>query len=98
MIDLVISIIASIFLLTGAFFFLVGVLGLIRMPDVFSRIHTTTKGDTLGVGLIILGLMFLYGFNFTVLRLVVLLAITWLTTPTAAHLIAKAAYRKGDQA
>lgn len=97
MIELVISIFASIFLLTGAFFFLVGVLGLIRMPDVFSRIHTTTKGDTLGVGLIILGLMLLYGFNFTVLRLVVLLTITWLTTPTAAHLIAKAAYRKGDQ-
>lgn len=97
MIELLIMIIASIFLISGAFFFLVGVLGLIRMPDVFSRIHTTTKGDTLGVGLIILGLMVLYGFSFTVLRLAVLLIITWLTTPTAAHLIAKAAYRKGDQ-
>lgn len=98
MIDLIRMIVASMLMVAGAFFFLVGVLGLLRMPDVFSRIHTTTKGDTLGVGLIILGIMLLYGFSFTSLRLIVLLALTWLTTPTAAHLIAKAAYHKGDQA
>jgi multicomponent Na+:H+ antiporter subunit G len=86
---------ASILLVMGSFFFLVGVLGLLRMPDVFSRIHTTTKGDTLGVGLILFGLMVLYGFSYTSLRILVLLALVWLTTPTAAHLIAKAEYLKG---
>ena len=91
-------ILASILFIMGSFFFLVGVLGLLRMPDVFSRIHTTTKGDTLGVGLILLGLMVLYGFSFTTLRILVLLILVWLTTPTAAHLIAKAAYQKGDHA
>lgn len=88
-------IVASILLIMGCFFFLVGVLGLLRMPDVFSRIHTTTKGDTLGVGLILLGLMVLYGLSFTTLRILVLLALVWLTAPTAAHLIAKAEYQKG---
>lgn len=88
-------ILASLLFIMGSFFFLVGVLGLLRMPDVFSRIHTTTKGDTLGVGLVLLGLMVLYGFSFTTLRILVLLALVWLTTPTAAHLIAKAEYQKG---
>lgn len=88
-------IVASLLFIMGSFFFLVGVLGLLRMPDIFSRIHTTTKGDTLGVGLVLLGLMVLYGFSFTTLRILVLLALVWLTTPTAAHLIAKAEYQKG---
>lgn len=90
-------ILASVLFILGCFFFLVGVLGLLRMPDVFSRIHTTTKGDTLGIGLILLGLMVLYGLSFTTLRILVLLALIWLTTPTAAHLIAKAEYKKGAQ-
>ena len=96
MIETLQVILASLLFILGAFFFLVGVLGLLRMPDVFSRIHTTTKGDTLGVGLILAGLMVLYGFSFTSLRLVVLLALVWLTTPTAAHLIAKAEHKKGQ--
>jgi multicomponent Na+:H+ antiporter subunit G len=90
-------IIAGLLFLLGSFFFLVGVLGLLRMPDVFSRIHTTTKGDTLGVGLILLGIIVLYGFNLTSLRVLVLLVLVWVTTPTAAHLIAKAEYSKGAQ-
>jgi len=86
--------IAGLFLLGGSFFFLVGVLGLLRMPDIFSRIHTTTKGDTLGIGLILVGLMILNGFTITSLKLLIILILVWLTTPTAAHLIAKAAYER----
>lgn len=43
-------------LLTGAVFFVAGTLGLLRFPDLFSRLHAVTKADTLGLGLIILGL------------------------------------------
>lgn len=42
----------------GAFFFLGGTLGLLRFPDVFSRLHALTKADNLGLGLIVLGLLF----------------------------------------
>lgn len=94
MISLIQEIVAGIFIVSGLFFFLVGVLGLLRMPDVFSRIHTTTKGDTLGVGLIIIGLMVLSGFTFLSFKLFITLLLVWVTTPTAAHLIAKSEYEK----
>lgn len=94
MMTLIQEIIAGVLIVSGLFFFLVGVLGLLRMPDVFSRIHTTTKGDTLGVGLIILGLMVLSGFTFLSLKLFITLILVWMTTPTAAHLIAKSEYEK----
>ncbi len=94
MIALIQEIVAGIFIVSGLFFFLVGVLGLLRMPDVFSRIHTTTKGDTLGVGLIIIGLMVLSGFTFLSFKLFITLLLVWVTTPTAAHLIAKSEYEK----
>jgi multicomponent Na+:H+ antiporter subunit G len=92
--SLIIHLIAGLFLLGGSFFFLVGVLGLLRMPDIFSRIHTTTKGDTLGIGMILIGLMILSGFTLTSLKLLIILILVWLTTPTSAHLIAKAAYER----
>lgn len=91
---LLINLVAGLFLLGGSFFFLVGVLGLLRMPDIFSRIHTTTKGDTLGIGLILIGLMILSGFTVVSLKLFIILGLVWLTTPTAAHLIAKAAHER----
>lgn len=97
MITLMQEIVAGVFISLGLFFFLVGVLGLLRMPDVFSRIHTTTKGDTLGVGLVIVGLMVLSGLSVLTLKLFITLVLVWLTTPTAAHLIAKSEYERDAQ-
>ncbi len=94
MITLIQEIVAGTLIVLGMFFFLVALLGLLRMPDVFSRIHTTTKGDTLGIGLIIVGLMVLSGFTALSLKLFVTLVLIWITTPTAAHLIAKSEYER----
>lgn len=44
------------FLLGGLFFFLAGTVGLLRFPDAYSRLHAVTKADTLGLGLIVVGL------------------------------------------
>jgi multicomponent Na+:H+ antiporter subunit G len=88
------EIIAILFLLGGAFFFFVGTTGLIRMPDVFCRMHATTKCDTLGAGLILVGLMIFNGFSMISLKLLLILIFIWLTNPTAAHIIAKAEYKK----
>lgn len=92
--NIALEIIAILFLLGGAFFFLVGTMGLIRMPDVFCRMHATTKCDTLGAGMILVGLMIFYGFSVITLKLLLILIFIWLTNPTAAHIIAKAEYKK----
>jgi multicomponent Na+:H+ antiporter subunit G len=79
----------------GAFFFIVGTVGLMRMPDAYCRMHATTKCDTLGTGLLLVGLMILQGFSIVSAKLFVILVFVWLTNPTAAHIIAKAAYSTG---
>lgn len=87
-----IDILSSIFIISGTFFSFVGVVGLIRMPDVFSRMHATTKCDTMGAGLIYFGLIIWQGMTFTTLNIVLILVFIWITNPTAAHYIAKSAY------
>jgi multicomponent Na+:H+ antiporter subunit G len=80
-------------LLTGScFFFLVGTVGLIRMPDAFCRMHATTKSDTLGAGLALLALMIYRGLDVISLKLFIILVFIWITTPTAAHIMAKSAH------
>jgi len=82
-----------LFLLVGGlFFFLVGTIGLYRLPDVFSRLHATTKSDTLGAGLIILSIMVYMGLDIIVLKLLLVLIFIWISNPTAAHIISKAVY------
>lgn len=81
--------------LAGAFFFLAGTVGLLRLPDIFTRLHALTKADNLGLGLIMLALLphapsALYGLKLILLWLLVLLG-----GATGAHLIAKRAVR-GD--
>ncbi|SDB90399.1 multisubunit sodium/proton antiporter, MrpG subunit [Pelagirhabdus alkalitolerans] len=87
------SIVIILIILSG-FFFLVGTLGLIRLPDVFSRMHATTKSDTLGAGLAIVALMVHRGLDPVSVKLFIILIFVLLTNPTGAHIIAKSAYYK----
>ncbi|MBT9135623.1 MAG: Na(+)/H(+) antiporter subunit G [Firmicutes bacterium] len=86
------------FILAGLFFFTAGTLGLIRFPDVLTRMHATTKCDTLGAGLILVGLMFFPGTVYLRLKLAVIIVFLWIANPTAAHYMARAVYRteRGD--
>ncbi|MBT9157798.1 MAG: Na(+)/H(+) antiporter subunit G [Firmicutes bacterium] len=86
------------FILAGLFFFAAGTLGLIRFPDVLTRMHATTKCDTLGAGLILVGLMFFPGTVYLRLKLAVIIVFLWIANPTAAHYMARAVYRteRGD--
>jgi len=88
------DIIIVLLLLGGTFFFFVGTVGLLRMPDVFCRMHATTKCDTLGVGMIFFGLVLWQGVSFVSLNILVILVFIWLTNPTAAHYIAKSEYER----
>lgn len=80
------------FLLLGStFFFLTGTVGLLRLPDVFTRMHATTKCDTMGAGLALLALMIFHGLTLVSLKLLILLIFIWLTGPASAYITAKAA-------
>lgn len=92
--EMILNIVVIICLSSGLFFFFVGVVGLVRMPDVFTRMHATTKCDTMGAGLIFLGLIIWQGMSFVSLNILLILIFVWLTNPTAAHAIAKSAYQR----
>lgn len=86
---------SAVLVVTGGFFFVAGTIGLLRLPDLFSRLHALTKADNLGLGLIMLGLMPyvpnpLYGAKMLLLWLLVMVS-----GAIGAHLIAKRALR-GD--
>jgi len=79
----------------GAAFILVGGLGLIRMPDVFTRVHAASVADTAGAGFILLGFMFQAGLSLTTLKLVLIFVFLVFTAPTASHALARAALLGG---
>jgi multicomponent Na+:H+ antiporter subunit G len=84
-----------IFFLTGGlFFFTVGTLGLLRLPDVFSRVHSAAKCDTLGAAMTLIAAMIYSGWNPTTLKILFVILFIWITNPTATHLIGRAAYLK----
>ena len=82
-------------LATGCFFALVGGLGLLRLPDFYSRMHGGGLTDTLGAGLVLLGLMFQAGLTLITVKLVMILFFLLVTSPTAGHALARAALRQG---
>ncbi len=79
----------------GAFFFLAGTLGMLRFPDFYARTHAATKCDTVGAGSIVLGLAVLRGFEPDMPKLLLLAGLVLLSSPTAAHALARAAFRTG---
>lgn len=74
---------------------MVGALGLVRMPSLFTRMHAVSVTDTLGAGLILLGLVFQAGFTLVALKLAVLALLILFATPVATHALAKAALARG---
>lgn len=83
------------FLLGGAAFCVVGGVGLLRLPDFFTRCHGAGITDTMGAGMILVGLMMQAGDPLVVGKLVMLLLFIFLTSPVAGHALVKAAYAGG---
>ena len=74
----------------GGFFCVVGAIGMLRMPDAFTRMHAASIIDTLGVGMIVTGLMVQSGLTLTTARLAIILVLVFFTSPVATHAIARA--------
>jgi multicomponent Na+:H+ antiporter subunit G len=81
--------------ISGAFFLLVGGIGLIRLPDFYSRNHATGKSDTLGIMLVILGMIFIEGLTLNSAKLFFIFIFVFLTSPTGTHALANAAFQSG---
>jgi|DewCreStandDraft_4_1066084.scaffolds.fasta_scaffold12870_8 multicomponent Na+:H+ antiporter subunit G len=77
-------------ILLGSFFLLTGAIGLIRMPDVFTRMHALSVIDTLGVGLLALGMALQAGFSLVALKLLFLVAVYFFIGPVVTHALAQA--------
>jgi multicomponent Na+:H+ antiporter subunit G len=75
----------------GAFFFMAGTVGLLRFPDALSRVHALTKADNLGLGLVVLGLLFQVEGPFAALKLISVWLLTLLAGATVTQLIARTA-------
>lgn len=85
-------------LLTGGLFFLaVGTVGLLRLPDIFTRMHATGKCDTLGAGLTLLSLAIMAPHPGIAAKYAVLMGIILVINPTTAHAIGNATYRYGGR-
>lgn len=82
-------IIVAVLMLSGAAILLSGVVGVYRFKYVLNRMHSAAMGDTMGLFLIILGLMVASGFAFTTLKLLLVIVMLWLTSPVASHLITR---------
>ena len=81
------------FVALGSFFLAVGTVGLLRLPNVYNRMHATTKATTLGAGLVALAGWIYYGPAGDGLKALVTVAFLFLTAPTGAHMISRAAQR-----
>jgi len=90
-----VSVVVWIGLLGGAFFLLVSSIGVIRLPDFYSRSHASAKSETLGA-MLVLGTLALYnGLELNSVKLLLVLVLVALTSPTGIHALARAALRSG---
>ena len=87
----VIDALSWVLLMSGGFFYLVGAIGLIRMPDVFTRMHSGSVSDTLGAGLLVAGMVLQAGPTLVAAKLIIILAVLLFTGAVATHALARAA-------
>ncbi|QOP42994.1 monovalent cation/H(+) antiporter subunit G [Sulfurimonas sediminis] len=89
------DLVSVVFLLLGAVFFLAGTVGLLRLPDVYTRLHALTKADNIGVGFIVTALCFQADSLFAAGKLLLIWFLVFLAGAGVSHLIAKNAFRNG---
>lgn len=86
----------AVLILLGAAVCLLGVLGMLRLPDVLARSHAATKPQTLGVLLVLAGVVLRLGNSIDLGTLLLIGFFQLMTAPIASHLVARAAYRTGQ--
>ncbi len=95
MVDLGLDILIGAFLITGTVLVLIGTLGLIRLPDFYTRLHAAGVTDTMGVELMLIAMMIQSGFSLVTMKLIFIALFLFFTSPTSTHAIANAAWTAG---
>ena len=91
----VLNVISWLSLAIGGIFCVIGAIGLLRMPDFFTRMHAASVIETLGAGLILFGLIIQACLTLIAVKLVMLFLLIFFASPTASHALARAALAKG---
>ena len=95
MVHLALDILSWLCIAAGLFFILTGTIGILRMPDVFTRLHAAGMTDTMGAGFLILGMCFQAGLSLLALRLALVYAFILVTSPISTHALARASLSGG---
>ena len=90
-----VDLISWVFLVAGSLFCVIGGVGVLRMPDFWTRTHAAGMTDTMGAGLILVGLMLQAGFSLVCVKLMMILAFLYIAGPTAGHALFRAAHAYG---
>ena len=93
--SIIVDIASALSLIAGAVFIIIGSIGLIRLPDFFTRLHGAGIAETLGAWLVLLGLLLQSGWSSTSIKLVMIFIFLVITGPTATHALAKSALHGG---
>jgi multicomponent Na+:H+ antiporter subunit G len=84
-------------LLGGGVFVVIGAIGVIRMPDLFTRLHAAGITDTMGAGFILVGLMFQGGMSLITAKLILVLGFLWFSSPVSTYALARATLASGQE-
>ena len=96
--SLALNLFSGITITAGIVFFIAGTVGLLRFPDALSRLHALTKADSLGLGLIVLGLLPMAGGVLAALKLILIWLLVLLAGATATQMIAERIRKSGPSA
>lgn len=91
------EIISAVLLIIGFVLMVISAIGVIRLPDFFSRLHASSIGETLGIVLAALGLVVYEGVSLTSVKILLVAAALFLVNPLGTHLIGKAAIHSGKE-
>jgi len=95
MIAAVLDILSWALIVAGSAFAIIGAVGLLRLPDVYARMHAAGITDTLGAGLILAGLAVQAGWTLVTVKLVLIYVFLLFTSPTSTYALANAAFTGG---
>jgi multicomponent Na+:H+ antiporter subunit G len=93
----VLEVASWVLLCAGGLFCVIGTLGLLRMPDFYTRMHAASVVDTLGAGLLLAGMLLQAGLSLVSVKLVMIGLLLFFTSPAATHALGRAARARGVQ-
>lgn len=87
-------ILAAVLITGGLFVAISAAIGVFKFKECLTRMHSAAMGDTLAIGLILAGLILLFGFSYTSVKLLLVIAFLWIASPVSSHLVALMTYER----